>query len=181
MTTRTPYRRDLPSGVGLPHALPSCPVLMHGCPREPFGQIGIRQFLVPGFALICLLLGVACTFMWARSQHLWDSFTHIRPGQWVQIDSYRGHAVLRLLDVEATTQADDQVGITFGSAPLRERLDDGGHVDLSRPIAAGDTLASVKWLPGWLQFHWMLAAGVALVWPVAYLIRAVQRTAYPLR
>lgn len=141
---------------------------------EAYGQTGVRQYIEPVAAFICLVMVVLSILMWARSYWWADSFTQMAPRTWLQVDSYHGSAVIKLLPVEPpTTQTPS--GFTYTSSSLKSPYTWSWRERFDTPFSAGRTPPSPgsthQGVAKWVQIHWSLVALACAVLPAVHLLQ----------
>jgi hypothetical protein len=140
---------------------------------EAFGQTGIRHYVEPAATAACMVLLMLSMLMWARSYWWADSFTQMASRTWLQVDSYHGSAVIKVLPVVPPTDQTPS-GFTYSSSSLKSPYSWSWRQKFNTPISAGEMPPS----PGsihhgmakWVQIHWSLVALACGIVPAMHLL-----------
>src|SRR3954468_14651199 len=81
-------------------------------PPEPFGQTGIRQYILPTLATISFTLACAAAIMWVRSQNTADIFARRDGAVAWSVRSIYSRIVVTRTDLR-DTDTDDVPGVPF--------------------------------------------------------------------
>ena len=154
----------------------------HAPPQEPFGQVGVRQYVVPALAILCLSIACLCAIMWLRSLVSLDAVTFPLGSRGVIFRSTGGGIFVTVTDARrrpSVTPGGMQLYLGRRVRPLPDYPNNSplelvslhyGRVPYDRFTATGS----------YLTMNWSLPMGLSLVPAACYAVlkrRKSRRTA----
>jgi hypothetical protein len=150
-------------------------------PPEPFGQTGIRQYILPTLATVCFTLACAAAIMWMRSRSTADIFARRDGAVTWSVRSLYSRIVITRTDL-SDADADDVPGIPltgggwqYASFEFPDNLPDGWQESWRKTLG-------VEWRPEslvrhpsiaggwWMRIRWRTVTLLAMAPPIAIAI-----------
>lgn len=150
---------------------------------EPFGQTGVRQYILPFLATASLVLMFLSLGMWYRSHHVVDRISSEQPGSSWLISSIYGR-ILVCCDRRESRMEELEGNWHYDTSPMPESVRDAWQPSVYKSIGIewrGEPLRAPVTARGWwLRVRWPLISVVAAVLPVirvVYVMRQRRRLA----
>jgi hypothetical protein len=163
--------------IATPAAPPANDVVPARPPPEPFGQTGIRQYILPTLATIFFTLACSAAIMWVRSRSTADIFARRDGAVTWSVRSLYSRIVITRIDLN-DPETDDVPGIPLGgggwqyvSFEFPDGLPDGWEQSWRKTLGVEwrpESLARHPSIVGgwWMRIQWRTVTLVAMTPPI---------------
>lgn len=155
----------------------SAPLNSQRVASEPFGQIGVRQYLFPVLTCCFLTLTVLSIGMWLRSHYLVDRLFCERGGTTWYFTSIYGRVLVAWGNGTPIPSAGSEW--TYSQEPMPDSISDDWNDSVLKRIGIEWRTSPIKprWgtTGGWVRIRWPFIVAVAALLPLARLVREHRR------